>query len=57
MLATFGDVRFGSKADMAIIGGMSALPPKADVAQHGCNVHFVPEFEELTVCSPVLMRK
>jgi hypothetical protein len=31
------NVRFGSP-----FIAMSALPPKADIVRHGCNVRFVP---------------
>jgi hypothetical protein len=35
-------VRFGSEADIRIFV-MSALPPKADIAEHGGNVRFAPK--------------
>ena len=36
-MLTMLDVRFGSKADMCSAKGMSALPPKADIAASlGC---------------------
>src|SRR6516164_8636018 len=37
------NVRFGSKADIAARRVMSALPPKADIDRHGCDVRFVPK--------------
>jgi hypothetical protein len=37
------DVRFGSKADIASINTMSALPPKADIVQLDRDVRFVPK--------------
>jgi hypothetical protein len=39
------NVRFGSKADMTLRGvrSMSALAPKADMDQSGCDVRFVPK--------------
>jgi hypothetical protein len=38
-----------SKAVSAIVRVMSGLPPKADIAQHGGNVRFVPKAEVATV--------
>jgi hypothetical protein len=35
-------VRFGSKADMHV-RVVSALPPKADIAERECHVRFVPK--------------
>src|SRR5262249_11952941 len=37
------NVRFGSKADIRGVRAMSALPPKADMDQSGCDVRFVPK--------------
>jgi hypothetical protein len=36
------DVRYGSKADV-----MSALPPKADIAERDRNVRFVPKADKV----------
>src|SRR5215471_14320111 len=33
----------GSKADIGHLRAISALPPKADIDQQGCDVRFVPE--------------
>src|SRR5215469_1816264 len=38
-----GDVRFGSKADIGAVRAMSALPPKADIAERRRDVRFVPK--------------
>ena len=39
------DVRFGSKADIGVRPQHVALPPKADMDQHGRDVRYVPEAE------------
>jgi hypothetical protein len=39
---TQANVRFGSKADMGLRPLMSAIHPKADIAQRDWNVRFVP---------------
>jgi len=36
-------VRFGSLADIALVGVMSALPPKADIGLERRDVRFVPK--------------
>jgi hypothetical protein len=33
----------GHKRTLGLVSLMTALPPKADIAQHGGNVRFVPE--------------
>jgi hypothetical protein len=35
--------------------GMSALPPKADMAQHRCDVRFVPEADSCTAAKSILI--
>jgi hypothetical protein len=40
---TGADVRFGSKADIAVQKSMSALPPKADIGTQSRDVRFVPK--------------
>jgi hypothetical protein len=37
------NVRFGHKRTSKHIGAMSALPPKADIAERDRNVRFVPK--------------
>jgi hypothetical protein len=37
------NVRFGSEADIEARPVKSALPPKADMDQQGCDVRFVPK--------------
>ena len=37
----------GQKQTSAHVRAMSALPPKADIDQDGCNVRFVPEADIL----------
>src|SRR5262249_19102113 len=37
------DVRFGHKRTLPHVRSMSALPPKADMAQHDRDVRFVPK--------------
>jgi hypothetical protein len=34
--------QLGHKRTLRDEAVMSALPPKADIVQHGCNVRFVP---------------
>ena len=41
-MARTPDVRFGSKADIALCP-MSALPPKADIVERDRHVRFVPK--------------
>ena len=37
----------GQKQTLSGVRSMSALPPKADIDQDGCNVRFVPEADIL----------
>jgi len=39
----FGNVRFGSKWTSGHFQSMSAVPPKADIAERGDHVRFVPK--------------
>jgi hypothetical protein len=43
-------VRFGSKADIASEIAMSALPPKADIAERDRDVRFVPILLQKSFC-------
>jgi hypothetical protein len=45
------EVRFGSKADIDCRPLMSALPPKADNAERGRDVRFVPFSDEVAANS------
>ena len=38
----------GQKQTFVTLEPMSALPPKADIAQHGGDVRFVPEADSCT---------
>jgi hypothetical protein len=40
---TLADVRFGPKAELRRLNGMSALPPKADITGRDEDVRFVPK--------------
>jgi hypothetical protein len=42
-LPTQVDVRFGHKQTLEHVRVMSALPPKADIAERECHVRFVPK--------------
>src|SRR6516164_4972345 len=42
------DVRFESKADLGQVDAMSALPPKADIADSDRHVRFVPKADSCT---------
>jgi hypothetical protein len=44
----------GHKQTLTVVRVMSALPPKADIAEHDWHVRFVPEADIVTLCQAVV---